>query len=164
MRNELKYFVVFVIILGFYSNLYCAGFRNILLQSVQPDSTTGQFLTGDSLNLGKTNIPFKISPVQVLDDSLIVAGEHNNFELTKIKNKYINIKNSLLFISIAANWTSFYLKGRADNNYDSYKKAGGASSAKHYYQKTKQFDDYASAVLIISGVTFTIYLYYMLTD
>lgn len=164
MKNKLKYLVIFIILLGFYSNLYCASFRNILLQRVQPDSLTGQILTSDSLTLGKTNIPFKISSVQVLDDSLIVASEQNNFEFTKIKNKYINIKNSLLFTSIVANWTSFYLKGRADNYYDSYQQAGGAASAKHYYKKTEQFDDYSTAVLIISGVTFTIYLYYMLTD
>lgn len=74
------------------------------------------------------------------------------------------IKPALLVTAFAANWASFAVKRQADDYYDIYNKTSDPAKMERYYNKTKNYDDIASALLGVSITTLSAYFYLLLTE
>jgi len=118
----------------------------------------------DSLTICPADSFFQISTLHILPDSLIHYEHRNGFESMYPEFKKMYVRRGLLATTIVSNWAAFYLKRQADDYYRQYQRASELGQIKHYYNKTARYDNYATAMLIISGAALTAYLYFLFTD
>ncbi|WP_456408544.1 hypothetical protein [Caldithrix abyssi] len=78
---------------------------------------------------------------------------------TRIK-KYL--QPGLAALALTCNWGSFYLKRVADDYYDQYRYTSDLQKMNHYYDRTRQFDRLSNALLTVSVVALSVYLYLIL--
>lgn len=78
------------------------------------------------------------------------------------KQKYL--KPALLTTAIAANWASFYIKRKADDYYDIYRKTSNLDRMEKYYNRAADYDVYANIMLGVSAAALTAYFYYLMMD
>jgi len=156
--------ILFFLVAAVPAQITSLKFTSAQVSESNPSEQTLQYTPADTFSLEQADIPFQISPIRMLDDSLIQEEQPFTFTYLADQTKKINLKNSMLLTSVFANWTSFYFRGKADAYYEKYQKAGNKKSINSYYNKTGTFDNYATAALVISGVTLTAYLYLLFTE
>ncbi|WP_456439169.1 hypothetical protein [Caldithrix abyssi] len=83
----------------------------------------------------------------------------NAADKTRIK-KYL--QPGLAALALTCNWGSFYLKRVADDYYDQYRYTSDLQKMNHYYDRTRQFDRLSNALLTVSVVALSVYLYLIL--
>ncbi len=118
----------------------------------------------DSFSVNRACSFFQISRPQTLPDSLIHTNTHSFFGGLLPKTKRDYTRRGLVVTAILSNWASFYLKRQADNYYGKYQRAASLKNIHHYYDKTAEFDRYSNAMLIVSGVALSAYLYFLFSD
>jgi|GEM_PF-2328465 len=74
------------------------------------------------------------------------------------------IQPGTLVLAVVSNWTSFYLKRRADDYYDNYRKTTNLSKINHYYNQAANYDQYAVVMLGVSATALATYFYFLFTD
>lgn len=73
--------------------------------------------------------------------------------------KHVKSKFTLLALTVAAHWTSFYLKNRADQKYDDYLQTADPQLMNKYWDETKKFDRLSEISLGVSYVALTGLIY-----
>ena len=107
---------------------------------------------------------YKLSQIHDLHKTNIPVNIQNQFSSKKPSVFKRCLKPGLIVTAIAANWTSFYLKRRADDFYDKYNATSSVSRMNHYYDKSVEFDVYSSIMLGVSATALSTYIYLLLTD
>ena len=74
------------------------------------------------------------------------------------------VQPSLIVTAIAANWASFLSKRKADEFYLKYQQTSELSKMNYYYDKTTEYDRYASVLLGVSAATLSTYLFLLLIE
>ena len=74
------------------------------------------------------------------------------------------IQPGTLVLAVVSNWTSFYLKRRADDYYDNYRQTTNLSKINHYYNQAANYDQYAVVMLGVSATALATYFYFLFTD
>ncbi len=92
------------------------------------------------------------------------SGIRDGSVLQKSSNLKAYLKPALIITAVASNWASFYLKRKADDYYDIYLETSSLSKLNQYYDKSADFDAYASVMLGVSVAALSGYLYLLLTE
>lgn len=77
------------------------------------------------------------------------------------KQRHIKTKFSLLAVSVAAQWASFYFKNVADSRYDDYRRAADPQRAQQFWDETERFDTFSDVSLGISYASLAGLIYYV---
>lgn len=80
---------------------------------------------------------------------------------TRVK-KYL--QPGSLVLAVVSNWASFYLKRRADDYYDNYRRTTNLSKINYYYNQASHYDQYALVMLGVSASALATYFYFQLRD
>lgn len=144
--------------------LFLTGTATAGTSTSDNDSTAAQAQIPDSLSLSATPSSFQISKAQPLPDSLIHFNSPSFFGGLFPKTKQEYTRRGLLTTAILTNWVSFYLKRRADDYYGKYRRASNIRKLTSYYNQTAEFDRFSNAMLLVSGVALTAYLYFIFSD
>lgn len=83
-------------------------------------------------------------------DKKYPAVDNNPEFLGFISKKHLKSKFSLLALSVASHWASFYFKNLADSNYDNYRQSADPARIDYYWDRTKKFDRYSEISLAVS--------------
>ncbi len=81
----------------------------------------------------------------------------------KIRLKHL-LKPGLAAVTVASNWASFYLKRRADDFYRNYQKTSDLKKIDTYYHKTRVYDAVSNALLGLSTLSVSVFLYLLISD
>lgn len=73
--------------------------------------------------------------------------------------KNVKSKFTLLALTVAAHWTSFYLKNVADQKYDDYLRTADPQLMNKYWDETKKYDRLSEISLAVSYVALTGLIY-----
>ncbi len=113
----------------------------------------------------KYSVPyFQISRSQILPDSLIHQNRVSFFGDFFSQNRRTYTRRGTLAAAILANWAAFYLRRQADDYYGKYRHADRLKDINTSYDKTAEFDRYSNAMLVVSGVALSAYLYFLFSD
>ena len=84
----------------------------------------------------------------------------------KARYSFVNrvVRPGLIVTAIAANWASFYTKRKADEFYRKYQQTSELGKMNYYYDKTAEYDRYASVLLGVSAAALSTYLFFLLTN
>jgi hypothetical protein len=107
---------------------------------------------------------YKLSQIHDLNKTSIPVNIQNQYSNKKPSIFKKSLKPGLITAAIAANWTSFYLKRRADDYYDKYNATSSISRMNHYYDKSVEFDVYSSIMLGVSVTALSTYIYLLFTE
>ena len=69
---------------------------------------------------------------------------------------------SLVVVSLASSWASFYFKREADKYYNQYQRASDSRDMISLYSKTERYDRMSEIAIAVSAVTLGTYLYILL--
>lgn len=122
---------------------------------INPAETLAVQLNGKVFDKSLLQKPKSTNLKTIIDMPEYKTG-HNN------KRKYI--RPGLVLTAVAANWTSFYLKRKADDYYEDYRRSSNVSKINKYYDRASSFDVYSSIMLGVSATALTTYLYLLVTD
>ncbi len=81
----------------------------------------------------------------------------------KFRLKHL-LKPGLAAVTVASNWASFYLKRRADDFYRTYQKTSDLKKIDAYYHKTRVYDAVSNALLGLSTLSVSAFLYLLISD
>lgn len=90
-----------------------------------------------------------------------------------LKRRFFNItfrdsrsllKPGLIFSTIVFNWSSFYLKRRADDYYRDYRRTSAIKRMNSFYKKTALYDKLSAAALGVAAASLSAFLYILWTD
>ena len=70
-----------------------------------------------------------------------------------VSKKHLKSKFSLLALSVASHWASFYFKNLADSNYENYRQSADPAQIDYFWDRTKKFDRYSEISLAVSYVS-----------
>ena len=73
--------------------------------------------------------------------------------------RHAKSKFTLLALTVAAHWTSFYLKNVADEKYDDYLRTANPQQMHKYWDETKKYDRFSEISLGVSYVALTGLIY-----
>lgn len=99
-----------------------------------------------------------LSPIQD-EEAVPKAFWHQNLFRKRTKRKVLLLSGSLV-----SHWLAFYLKNKADDNYDKYRRASRPEQIQHYWDETRKFDRYADITLGVSYSLLAGLIYTVLTD
>lgn len=83
------------------------------------------------------------------DESFIEDREKPQL-LGVIPKRHIKSKFSLLALTVASHWASFYFKNQADSNFDKYSQTGDAGLRDQYWDSTQKYDRLSEITLGVS--------------
>lgn len=90
-----------------------------------------------------------------------------------LKRRFFNItfrdsrsmlKPGLIFSTIVFNWSSFYLKRRADDYYRDYRRTSSIRRMNNFYKKTALYDKLSAAALGVAAASLSAFFYILWTD
>ncbi len=73
-----------------------------------------------------------------------------------------SLKPGLAALAVISNWTSFYLKRKADDYYRDYRHSSDIRKLNDYYSKTQTFDTLSNVMLGVSVASVTTFLYLLI--
>ena len=74
------------------------------------------------------------------------------------------VKPGLIVSAIALNWTSFYLKRRADNFYSDYQRTSNINRMNNKYKKAALYDDLSNIALGAAVTSLSAFFFIILTE
>lgn len=83
-------------------------------------------------------------------DKKYAVSNHTEELFGLISKKHLKSKFSLLALSVASHWASFYFKNLADSNYENYRQSADPVRIEYYWDRTKKFDRYSEISLAVS--------------
>ncbi len=164
MKSAFLFF--FVLIVTLQIEPLSAGDRFVLQKTDRLKALSSPSQTGstDSLSSEQAVPYFQISRAEILPDSLVHADTYSFFGGLLPKTKRDYTRSGLMVTAVLSNWVSFYLKRQADTYYGKYRHSVSLKDINYYYDKTSAFDRYSNALLIVSGVALSAYLYLLFSD
>jgi len=75
-----------------------------------------------------------------------------------------SLKPGLAALAVLSNWTSFYLKRKADDYYRDYRHSSDIRKLNDYYSKTQTFDTLSNIMLGVSVASVTSFLYLLIRE
>lgn len=135
-----------------------------LIYTTQTDSVKMESAKQDSFFVDYSVPYFQMSPPQILPDSVIHQKKISFFRDFFSQNRGTYTRRGTLAAAILANWAAFYLRRRADDYYGKYRRANRLKDIQTFYDKTAEFDRYSNAMLVVSGVALSTYLYFLFSD
>ncbi len=118
--------------------------------------TTLHIQPADTLFLKKLTTVNKImTPFQIIP-----------LHFTQEKSHFLkqSVKPGLATLAVLSNWTSFYLKRKADDYYRDYQRASDLKKINKFYAKTQNFDAFSNIMLGVSAASLSTFLYLMITE
>lgn len=79
-----------------------------------------------------------------------------------IPKRNLKSKFTLLAISIATNWASFYFKNVADNNFERYQQTADPRLMDHYWKQTQKYDRFSEIALGVSVASLAGLIYFVI--
>lgn len=87
-----------------------------------------------------------------------------HFEREKPRFLKRSLKPGLAALAVLSNWTSFYLKRKADDSYRDYQRSSDLHKINYYYRRTRTFDTLSNVMLGISVSAVTTFLYLLMSE
>lgn len=79
-----------------------------------------------------------------------------------IPKRNLKSKFTLLAVSIATNWASFYFKNVADNNFERYQQTADPQLMDHYWKQTQKYDRMSEIALGVSITSLAGLIYFVI--
>ena len=119
---------------------------------------------GDTLKVNISDLTYQLLKQQKFTTRQVPEIKTDIYPKSKTSFLKRIVHPSLIVTAIAANWASFLTKRKADEFYLKYQQTSQLGRMNYYYDKTTEYDRYASILLGISAATLSTYLFFLLIE